>query len=53
MVTVKEWDWLRDNPMNNARMPHIPRGRVRFQMTKRYTHLSEAHSGWHGWLHGW
>jgi integrase len=29
-ITVKEWGWLRDNPMHNVRMPRIPRGRVRY-----------------------
>ena len=29
-VTVKEWGWLRGNPLNNVRMPHIPRRRVRY-----------------------
>jgi integrase len=51
-VTVKEWGWLRDNPMNNVRMPHIPRGRVRYlSEEERERLLNACKSSRNPWLY--
>jgi hypothetical protein len=44
-VPVKEWGWLRDNPLNNVRMPHIPRRRVRYLSEEERQRLLDAYKG--------
>ena len=44
-ITVKEWGWLRDNPMHNVRMPRIPRGRVRYLLEDERQQLLNACKG--------
>jgi integrase len=50
-IAVKEWGWLRDNAMNNVRMPRIPRGRVRYLSDdERQRLLNACKSSRNPWL---
>jgi integrase len=45
-VAIKEWEWVKDNPLAHISMPKVPPGRVRFITSEEVERLIEFADDW-------
>jgi len=45
-IAVKEWEWVKDNPVKRVSMEKEPPGRVRYLTDEEFQKLHSSCSGW-------